>query len=369
MPGLPSMLAPITVKLDQLLLDANNPRFSELGEEMNPVPESRFSDDSVQTAAFEKMKSGLFDVAELRDTIKTIGFLPMDRMVVRKWAGPPSSKERFVVIEGNRRLSALRWLIDLNGSGKETLSEEQLQNFSNIECLLLNEELAPKSATLILPGLRHVSGIKEWGAYQKAKAVHALRKSGLSSQDAAQSLGLSVRSANSSYRCFLALEQMKKDEEFGERADARMYSYFEEVFKRASLRTWLGWSDETEGFSNEERRIEFYSWIVPNEIEGVGPKLPESKSVRELSELINDEGAMTILRGPNGSLSRALARYEVDHPEDWYPKVTGATSAVKSLTPEVLRNLDENTINSLIELREKITQALKDRDSLLAQTV
>ena len=348
------------------MLDANNPRFSELGEEINPVLESRFGDERVQSSTFEKMRDG-FDVAELRDTIKTIGFLPMDRMVVRKWVGPPDSPTKYVVIEGNRRLTALKWLMNLHDNGKENFSAEQISNFTNLECLLLNEELAPKTATLILPGLRHVSGIKEWGPYQKAKAVHALRKSGLSSQDAAQSLGLSVRAANSSYRCFLALEQMKKDEEFSERADARMYSYFEEVFKRPTVRTWLGWDDDAEGFTNEERRTEFYSWMVPSEDDESGPRLPEAKSVRELSEILTDDNAMSILRAHNGTLARALARFEMDHPEDWYPKVTAATSAIKSLTPEMLRNLDENTLNGLQDLSAKISQALKDRSSLLNQ--
>ena len=193
--NLPSKLTPISVNVDQLLLDPNNPRFSELGEDLNQVPEGRFADQSVQAFAFDKMKSETFDVSELKDTIKTLGFLPMDRMVVRAWKGNVNAhEEKFVVIEGNRRLSALRWLLSLHSIGKETFTADQLKNFEKLECLLLDDSAAT-SANLILPGLRHVSGIKEWGPYQKAKAVHALRKSGLSSQDSAQSLGLSTRAA------------------------------------------------------------------------------------------------------------------------------------------------------------------------------
>ena len=367
MSNLPSMLKPISVNLDQLLLDANNPRFSELGEDLNPIIEGRFADDKVQAITFDRMKEGIFDVSELKDTIKTIGFLPMDRMVVRKWKGNSGAIEKFVVIEGNRRLTALKWLVSLHEIGKEDFDEPQMKNFTQLECLLLDEDLAPASATLILPGLRHVSGIKEWGAYQKAKAVHALRKSGLSPQDAAQSLGLSTRSANSSYKCFLALEQMKKDEEYGELAVPRMYSYFEEIFKRSNLRTWLGWSDESEGFEKEDQLKEFYSWIIPGGEDGKTGRLPESKSVRDLSGILDDANALNILRSPEGTLARALARFEVDHPEDWYPKVTAATSAVRSLTPEMLRNIDDTTLESLRELQAKIAQALKDRESLIAQ--
>jgi hypothetical protein len=364
--NLPDLLTPIALRLDELLLDPNNPRFSELGEELNSVPEPRFADDKVQANTFDKMKNHMFDVAELRDTIKTIGFLPMDRIVVREWKGPPGAQKKYVTVEGNRRVAALKWLLALHDIGKETLDAQKLKNIKELECLLLKTELAPASATLILPGLRHVSGVKEWGAYQKAKAVYALRKSGMSPQEAAQSLGLSTRAANASYRCYLALEQMKSDEEFGEHAEPRMYSYFEEIFKRPNVRSWLDWSDEKERFIFEDRLREFYGWIIPQgENENGTSKLPEAKSVRELSQILSDENALNTLRTPEGTLSRALSIYQLDHPEDWYPKVMAATTAVKSLTPDMLRQMDERTVGSLEDLKDRIEQALSDRKMLM----
>ena len=143
MTNLPDLLTPIDLKLDDLLLDPNNPRFSELGEQLSPIPEGRFADDKVQGNTFEKMKAPIFDVAELRDTIKTIGFLPMDRIVVRKWKGKHSDgKARYVTIKGNQRVTALRWLLSLGDVGKETFDEKRLRNFSEFQCLLLDDELA-----------------------------------------------------------------------------------------------------------------------------------------------------------------------------------------------------------------------------------
>lgn len=363
---LSSFLSPIQLGLDQLLLDPNNPRFSELGEELKPILESRFAEDKVQLSTKEKMKSPVFDVSELKDTIKTVGFLPMDRIVVRSWKGKTADNvDRYVVIEGNRRVTALKWLIDLHENAKETFSEELLQNFNSIGALLLDDTVAPETATLILPGLRHVSGVKEWGPYQKAKAVHALRKAGLSPQEAAQSLGLSTRAANTSYRCFLALEQMKADEEFGEFAVPKMYSYFEESFKRPDVKTWLNWNDEKESFANDENLKEFYSWMIPpSDNEDGSPKLPEAKSVRDLGTIIKDEQALNVFRSTDGSLTRALARYEVDHPEEWFPKVISASSAIKSLTPDMLRKMDAPSVTALEELNSNIIQALKDRVAL-----
>lgn len=365
-------LSPIKVTLDQLLLDPNNPRFSELGEALNSIPEARFAEEKIQSSTKEKMKSSIFDVSELKDTIKTVGFLPMDRIVLRKWKGiAPDNQERYVVIEGNRRATALKWLIDLHDNGKETFSDEQIENFTHLDALLLDDKMAPETATLILPGLRHVSGVKEWGAYQKAKAVHALRKAGLTPQEAAQSLGLSTRAANTSYRCFLALEQMSADEEFGEYATPKMYSYFEEVLKRPDVKQWLNWSDDGEQFSNQERLKEFYGWMVPSDEddENGTPKLPEAKSVRDLGIIVKDEQALNVFRSVDGTLSRALAKYEVDHPEDWYPKVLAASNAIQGLTPDTLRKMNDQSKTALVDLASRINQALKDRAALIATTI
>jgi hypothetical protein len=359
---LASVLTPKSINLDDLLLDPNNPRFSELGEEINPIPEQRFNDEKVQNNTFAKMKEPVFGVGELRDTIKTLGFLPMDRIVVRKWKG---ASEKYVVIEGNRRVTALKWLVVLHDMGKETFDDQQLNNFTNLECLLLNDDVAPEMAHLILPGLRHISGIKEWGPYQKAKVVIALRKSGMSPQETAQSLGLGIREANQAYRCFMALEQMRNDEEYGESATPKMYSYFEEVLKKPTIRQWLGWNDNTEKFENNEELLEFYSWIVPSE-NNESPKLSEALKVRDLGKIIQDDNAMRDFRSPDGTLLHALVKYQAEHPEEWSPKILAANSALKSLTPDKLRKMDVVSHKSIEDLKETIEQVLKDRDALLS---
>ena len=147
MDSLANTLKPIALGLDDLLLDPNNPRFSELGEGYDEVQESRYADERVQKNAFEKMRTPAFNVAELRDTIKTLGFLPMDRIVVREWYGA-NGETKYVVIEGNRRVTALKWLMLLDESGKETFQGEVRENLTKLECLLLDRDKAPAAASL-----------------------------------------------------------------------------------------------------------------------------------------------------------------------------------------------------------------------------
>jgi len=198
--------------------------------------------------------------------------------------------------------------------------------------------------------------------------VHTLRELGGSAQIVAQSFGLSTRAANQLWRSYLGLEQMLHDEEYGEYAEPRMYSYFEEVFKRPVVRDWLQWNDTERGFQNQGLLHEFYGWIVgePDEQgELSSPKLPQARSIRELGQIIDDESAMAVFRSPTGSLSRALARYEAEHPEDWKPTILQATSQLASLSPDALRVLTDEDIRSLQSLIDRVSQVLNDRNRLL----
>ncbi len=369
MENLSKYLEPINVNLKDVLLDPNNPRFAELGDNIDSVLETRFAETKIQKDAFDKMKTDKFGVSELRDTIKTIGFLPMDKIVVREWKGNEEGKEKkYITVEGNRRISALKWLLELHETGKETFNPEQLENFTELEVLLLDQDNAPDSAIWILPGLRHVSGIKEWGPYQKARAVYILREGGSSPQDSALSLGLSTRAANQLWRSYLALDQMQKDEEFGEYAEPKLYSYFEEILKKPDVRLWLDWSDTEKKFKHTGRLREMYTWII-GETDDDGnlkdPKLPEAKSVREISPILNDEAALAVFRSANGNLTRALARYEADHPEDWQPTIIKAEAILSSLAPDILRGLTADEITSLDKLKKRIDIVMSDREKLI----
>ena len=48
-----------------------------------------------------------FDVKTLYDSIVEVGFLPIDRMIVKKI----EKTDNYVVLEGNRRLTAIKWIL------------------------------------------------------------------------------------------------------------------------------------------------------------------------------------------------------------------------------------------------------------------
>ena len=129
---------------------------------------------------------------------------------------------------------------------------------------------------------------------------------------------------------------MRSDEEYGEYAEPKMYSYFEELFKRPVVRDWLQWGENERRFLNQERIREFYGWMVgepDDQGQLANPKLLEAKSIRDLGQIINDDSALAVLRTPGSTLARALARYEAEHPEDWRPILVQSQAVLAQLSP------------------------------------
>ena len=104
----------IKVTLEDLILDPNNPRFSKNEHELIDV-ESKFAEQEVQNLTLLKMTTGdQFDVDSLAASIKNNGYVSLVQpMLVRK------INDKFLVIEGNRRTSALKTLKIKHNSGQK----------------------------------------------------------------------------------------------------------------------------------------------------------------------------------------------------------------------------------------------------------
>ena len=117
------------LSLDKLFLDPNNPRFSS--ERDKPTPEMKIPDLKIQEKTQKRIEE--FGVKEVRDSILRNGFLPMDRIVVRPING---HGEKYVVVEGNRRLAALKSLHrliedeEINEEGIDEKYLEKLKSFN-----------------------------------------------------------------------------------------------------------------------------------------------------------------------------------------------------------------------------------------------
>ena len=95
-PGVPANAALRHMELDKLLLDASNPRLAELG---TPKNASQFD---ILKALWDEMA-----VEEVAMSIAYSGYFEHEPLFVEE-----SGEGRYVVIEGNRRLAAVKLLVD-----------------------------------------------------------------------------------------------------------------------------------------------------------------------------------------------------------------------------------------------------------------
>lgn len=272
----------------QLYLDPNNPRYADISNTLIKIPAERIADETVQAKALERMLDDKFEVKQLKDSIHDIGFLTVDRLVVT----PLPLPGKYLVVEGNRRLAAIKSLLQDEASGEVQLDTKVKETLSSLPVAVISADEQDQRDYIarVMQGVRHLAGIKPWGPYQQGMIVALMLDDGRELSEVCDTLGLTSRRANQLRRAYYAMQQMKQDEDFGEYVKPSFFSYFDEVFKAAKVRDWLGWDDDKNIFTNTENRKQFYIWIVGEDVNGEqqAPKIVDPKEVRDLRDLMED---------------------------------------------------------------------------------
>ncbi|MER8550438.1 ParB N-terminal domain-containing protein [Mesorhizobium sp. M0644] len=147
----------VKVGVDKLSFDRDNPRFT---------PEKRPASNS--DAAFIAELAASADLGELIDSISTSGYIDIEPLIVI------GRDDELVVIEGNRRLAALKALrsADLARQAKlsvPTLSDAVRKSLEEVSVYRVVSQ--DQARTLI--GFKHINGPQAWDAH--AKGIYAAR--------------------------------------------------------------------------------------------------------------------------------------------------------------------------------------------------
>ena len=355
-----------TLSLEQLFLDPNNPRFSS--ERDRTTSESKISDPKIQEKTLKKMSEN-FGVKEVRDSILRNGFLTMDRIVVRPIDG---YGDKYVVVEGNRRLSALKSLYRLIEDGEineEGIDEEYLEKLKvstqAIEVLLYKG--TSNDISWRLQGIRHISGIKEWSPAQQANLVARLKDEGSSFTEVGQQFGLSGKAIGRLYRVHKALSQMRNDDEYGEKAQNDQFTLFDEAYKHKAVRDWLEWdNDENYKYKNTTNLKQFYSWIAPDEEdEEKRRRIKDPRHMRYFAELLEKKRfeLLGAIDRHEMTIEEAWGRIDAtsgNNGYDWATEIDKAKKAVHGLPFQVFEEQSETLKQALVELHSLVEKALNN---------
>lgn len=357
---------PITLKLEQLLLDPNNFRFQD-EDGRGRVASARFHEEKVQESTWTYLRSD--GVLDLKKSILANGFLPVERIVVKAYDNP-EVPNTYVVLEGNRRLAALRWIKADHDNGISA-DPALLDILEELPVIVVDSD--DDSIYLSIMGIRHVGGIKEWGGYQSAKLVAELKdEHGLDTAQVSSRLGLSPVEVNRRYRAYRALDQMRNDEEYQDQAGPDLYALFFEAVSSPKVKEWLQWDDSKSLFANEETRSQFYSLITPAPTAGGSSEPAEAKitkylEVRELRGILDNDEALAELLNPESSFSKASAIVKAESSSgSWKTAVKLATAALDKVGARELSRFEADDFAALKDLIEAATTVSETSKSLNA---
>jgi len=196
------------IKVDDILLWNNNPRLVK--STGNNLPLERLEQEDPKI--YHSMKQTEHDVSTLVKAILSTGWMDQDVILVGYY--PPLKK--YFVLEGNRRITALRMIQEDRNSGYKTM--KQVAHSRNIQ----DEDPSVKFTNVFSEGvtcvdggdatkwtdehwkqikqylsIRHISGQKNWGPYQTAHNIYVDYMDDLSKTEKGISEGVSIDEHNS----------------------------------------------------------------------------------------------------------------------------------------------------------------------------
>ncbi len=353
-----------SVQLEHLLLDPNNYRFQDSQDFVLAV-EDRFHEESVQDVAAQRLRAD--GLQQLKNSIAKNGFLPVERLVVREY---PAKEGYYVVVEGNRRLASLKWLKADHDAGAD-IDERVVEAFGGVPVLVVGEVEGDPAFFEALMGIRHVSGIKEWGGYQRAKLVMSLRDThGLQPSEVSRRLGLSTKEVNRRYRAIRALQQMEQDEEFGEYASSELFPIFMEIIKAPTVKDWLGWDEDEAKATNEAHVEQFYALLCPREEEEKEhpPKIRTGDEARYLKRILESPEATEVLFDSTKPYLDAVAIVSrEEQAQAWVGKLDIAISALSHLGWMAVKNLSAEQIEKVRKLESLSAAVLSTHEKLVGE--
>ena len=366
------------IPLNKLFLDPINYRLrsNPLYKDIPDLTDDKIVGKALQQRTFNliagKNKS---EIKDLIESFKTNGYLKVDNVLVRKL----EDSENYVVVEGNRRIAALKVLEESYNEGFEigNLNAEIFNIDEGLEVVVYNYDKIEEY--LILMGLRHVSGNKKWDRYNQAKLIAELNLTGHDVQDIANKLGITNRRAvQDQLNAYFAIQAFINSD--SDLISSNSYNphdrfmLFVEVLLKRRVREWLNWDDVKKEFQNKENLNRFYSWITPsykvsddedaglNEGELLDPIIVNHKEIRLLDEIINDEDSLSRLEDTR-SITEAVEQNNGYTKRKFSQELKNAESILKNIKFGPTLEIDSSDIKTLENIKLIVDKILSVEDA------
>ncbi len=283
----------------------------------------------------------------------------------------------YLVVEGNRRVAALKVLQGEHGKGRITIPESILSGILEFEALVYKGDRS--DIAWIVQGFRHApEAIKEWEDFSKAKFFSELERQGKKASDIAKTFIVRPKKVSELIRSYYGFQQAKDDEDYGDLLDPLKHFSFLTliIFARKELIEWLGWDDTERNFGNAENLNKFLSWIFLRKID-ISPTtrdyIPQLLFNSEYSDILD-----AFEREESLDIHECRIRIEERKPKP-SPDISGLLAILKRIKTEIdvlpltlIKRLgktsEENELKSqMLNLLRDLVEALKIQIDFLSK--
>ena len=353
------------ISVDHLFFDPDNPR---LPEEV---------DGSDETAVLRwLLNEGNGLLPELMGSIAQQGFFPGEPLLVAPRG--PKHPDDYVVVEGNRRLAAVKLILAPSKAEKYTKTvNDTADSCKNPAALqMLPSVVYPtRDSVLRYLGFRHVTGVKEWGALAKAKYLRQLfefeSKSEPETKKVLKVLARTIGSRPSSVAKLLSglkvYDTIDDNNYFGiEGLDEGEinFSLLTTALSYSNISKFIGLESPSDMELKDLKKRELgklTKWIF--ERNGGTTRIGESRRLKELNAVVDSPKALEQFDVMNKPLSEAV-QYTGLPIENFRGAVTLATRQTQ-LAYDMLVAIDEG----LEEIDRDSTKELKNRSRDLSDSI
>jgi hypothetical protein len=326
--------------VSKLYLDPYNPRLAE------------YSHTGTQASLLKALEKD-FDLQPLIDSMYRSGFFWEEPLVAIHEKIAESKKTELIVIEGNRRLAALKTLL---ANPEKYPIKEQRERLNRVPVIVRDD----RAETLAFVGFRHITGVLQWEAPAKAQYAHDLIKSGSTLDELAQLIGDKTRDIARWVRTQslvvhaneLGLEQDDAEKKF-------YFSYLLTSTDAPATKRWLDLKIEPKtGLVSDvdpEKLKKLWVWLYGSKGNEVSPVVPESRQIHRLNRVIGNARAVKELEKTN-NLDRAFV--ETQDPATYVVETLGS---VRSLLQDLVAvTAGQGTLEQMTIDPQQIADAKKE---------
>lgn len=294
------------IEIERLLLDPDNPRLAHVDVSKGP--------EGLVKAMWQEMA-----VSEVALSIAENGFFPEEPLLAIPAKGSSKKDPHYIVVEGNRRLTAVLLLTDdsLRARVKATdlpkLTASQRRRLGYLPVAVYPD----REALWEYFGFRHVNGPKEWDALAKATYVAQVRRNlGIDLDTIARKIGDQHSTVKRFYRGYVLLEQAENESLFARENRVRNRLHFSHLYTAVAypdIQKFLGVTEENSLVENPVNRSHFpqlaelMTWLFGDKSRDRDPIVrKQNPHLSMLRDVIADRSALNALRS-GISLERSYA--------------------------------------------------------------